>query len=131
VSHTAVEVVKAYFDAWNRRDLEALREVLDPEVEWERSADFPEGRTLRGRESLVDFARSMFELFAETPIELAECVEAAPGRIVVEGASRFRSGRSGVETESTWVRLYSVEGGAIVAVRPFPSRAEATLAAKS
>jgi ketosteroid isomerase-like protein len=68
VDDTAVDFVRAYFDAWNRRDLEALEVVLDPEVEWERSADFPEGRTLHGRESLVDFARSMFDVFAETPL---------------------------------------------------------------
>jgi ketosteroid isomerase-like protein len=129
VNHTATDIVRAYFDAWNRRDLEALEAVLDPEVEWERSADFPEGRTLHGRESLVDFARSMFDVFAETPVELAECVEPVPGRVVVEGTSGFRGGRSGAETTARWVRLYSVESGAIVAVRPFSDRGEAMNAA--
>jgi len=124
-----MDVVRAYFDAWNRRDLEALEAVLDPEVEWERSADFPEGRTLRGRESLVDFARSMFDVFAETPVELAGCAEPVPGRVVVEGTSRFRGGRSGAETTARWVRLYSVKAGAIVAVRPFSDRGEAINAA--
>jgi ketosteroid isomerase-like protein len=129
VNHAAVDVVRAYFDAWNRRDVEALERVLDPDVEWERSADFPEGRTLRGRESLVDFARSMFDVFTETPVEVAACVEPAPGRVVVEGTSRFLGGRSGAETSASWVRLYSVEAGAIVAVRPFPGRDEAMDAA--
>jgi ketosteroid isomerase-like protein len=129
VTHAAVDVVRAYFDAWNRRDLQALEGVLHPDVEWERSADFPEGRTLRGRESLVDFARSMFDVFAETPVEVAACAEPAPGRVVVEGTSRFLGGRSGAETSASWVRLYSVQAGAIIAVRPFSERDDAMEAA--
>jgi SnoaL-like protein len=64
-----VETVRAYFDAWNRRDLGRMAEVLHAGVEWRRSADFPEGRTLRGSESMLDFARSMWEVFVETPID--------------------------------------------------------------
>ena len=128
---TAVDVVRAYFDAWNRRDLEALEVVLDPEVEWERSADFPEGRTLHGRESLVDFARSMFDVFAETPVDLQECAEILPGEVLVVGDSRFRGDLSGAETEAHWVRIYSVRNGAVSRVKPYPSREEAVAAVRS
>jgi ketosteroid isomerase-like protein len=128
VDDTAVDVVRAYFDAWNRRDLEALEAVLDPEVEWERSADFPEGRTLRGRESLVDFARSMFDVFAQTPVDLQECAEILPGEVLVVGDSRFRGDLSGAETGAHWVRIYSVRDGAVSGVKPYPSREEAVAA---
>jgi ketosteroid isomerase-like protein len=131
VDDTAVDVVRAYFDAWNRRDLEALEVVLDPEVEWERSADFPEGRTLHGRESLVDFARSMFDVFAETPVDLQECAEILPGEVLVVGDSRFRGDLSGAETEAHWVRIYSVRDGAVSRVKPYPSREEALAAIRS
>jgi ketosteroid isomerase-like protein len=53
------KVVRAYFDAWNRHEAEALRATLEADVEWHRSADFPEGRILRGADALVDFAHSM------------------------------------------------------------------------
>jgi ketosteroid isomerase-like protein len=131
VDDTAVDVVRAYFDAWNRRDLEAFEVVLDPEVEWERSADFPEGRMLHGRESLVDFARSMFDVFAETPVDLQECAEILPGEVLVVGDSRFRGDLSGAETEAHWVRIYSVRDGAVSRVKPYPSREEAVAAVRS
>jgi ketosteroid isomerase-like protein len=125
VEPAALDVVRAYFDAWNRRDLDALAATLDPQIEWERSADFPEGRTLRGINAVIEFARSMFEVFSWTPIELERCVEAAPGLIVVVGSSRFRGGVSGVETGASWVRVYTVAGGRIVAIRPYGSLEEA------
>jgi ketosteroid isomerase-like protein len=122
---SAIEVVEAYFDAWNRRDLDGLSEVLDADVEWRRSADFPEGRMLRGRDALIDFAGSMFEVFANTPIRLDECTESVPGRVIVVGTTRFEGERSGVATSSSWVRLYLVEGDRIVGIRAFASREEA------
>jgi ketosteroid isomerase-like protein len=125
VSHAAVDVVRAYFDAWNGRDLDRMAEVLHADVEWRRSADFPEGRTLRGRESMVDFARSMFEVFVETPIDLSECAEILPGEVLVVGDSRFRGELSGAETEAHWVRIYSVRDGAVSRVKPYPSREDA------
>jgi ketosteroid isomerase-like protein len=129
VASGAVEVVRAYFDAWNRRDLDLMEKVLAPEVQWRRSADFPEGRTLTGRESLMDFARSMFEVFAETPIDVRECIEIVPEEVLVVGASRFLGDRSGVQTEAHWVRIYSVRDGTVSRVRPYPSREEALRAA--
>lgn len=77
---------------------------------------------LRGRDSLIDFARSMFEVFANTPIRLQECSESGPGRVIVIGTTRFEGERSGVATSSSWVRLYLVEGGRIIGIRAFASR---------
>jgi ketosteroid isomerase-like protein len=131
VENGAVETVRAYFDAWNARDLDRMADVLQADVEWRRSADFPEGRTLRGSESMVDFARSMFEVFVETPIDLIECAEILPGEVLVAGKSRFRGDLSGAEIEARWVRVYSVRDGAVSRVKPYPSREEAVDAVRS
>jgi ketosteroid isomerase-like protein len=129
VGDAPVEVVEAYFEAWNRRDLGALEATLHPECEWLRSADFPEGRTIRGREGVVDFARSMFDVFADTPIEIERCVEGERGCVVVRGASRFVGGRSGAESSASWARVYEVRNGRIASIRPYPSLDEALAAA--
>jgi ketosteroid isomerase-like protein len=127
----ATDAVRDYFEAWNRRDLESIGSTLHEEAEWVRSVEFPEGRTLRGREAIVDFARSMFDVFDETPIEIDECFECGRGAVVVAGTSRFRGDRSGAETSSAWVRVYSVREGEIVSVRQFASREAAVEAAAS
>jgi ketosteroid isomerase-like protein len=112
------QIVRRYFEAWNARDLGAMEQVLDADVRWERSADFPEGRSLHGRGAFVDFARSMFEVFTETPIELGQCIGGRAGRVVVTGTTRFRCGQSGVETSSDWVRIYEVRNRMIVRIWP-------------
>jgi ketosteroid isomerase-like protein len=125
------QVVRAYFDAWNRRDLDALAATLHRDVEWQRSAEFPEGRTLRGREGVVDFAASMFDVFEQTPIDLRECLDAGAGEVIAAGTSRFKGTRSGAETSSSWVRVYSVRDGVIIAVRQFETREQAEAAVGS
>ncbi len=115
------DVVREYFDAWNRRDLDALRSTLDPDAQWHRGSDFPEGRTLRGGDSIVDFARTMFDVFAQTPIEVERLVEAEGGRVVVAGTTTFRGQRSAAETSNYWVRVYTVGGDGISQVRVFES----------
>ncbi len=120
-------MVSAYFDAWNRRDLDGLSAVLDADVEWRRSADFPEGRMLRGRDALIDFARSMFEVFANTPIELEECSESVEGRVIVVGTTRFEGERSGVRRVELGTPLPG-RRGRITGIRAFASREEAVAA---
>jgi ketosteroid isomerase-like protein len=112
------EIVRRYFEAWNARDLLAMEKVLSPDVRWERSADFPEGRSLHGREAILDFARSMFEVFAQTPIELGRCIDGGGGQVVVTGTTRFKGGQSGAETSSDWVRVYEVRDRMIVRIWP-------------
>jgi hypothetical protein len=80
---------------------------------------------------MLDFARSMFEVFVETPIELQECAEIIPGEVLVAGKSRFRGDLSGAEIEARWVRVYSVRDGAVSRVNPYPSREEAVDAVRS
>jgi ketosteroid isomerase-like protein len=113
-----VEIVRRYFEAWNARDLSAMEQVLGADAKWERSADFPEGRSLRGRDAILDFARSMFDVFAMTPIEVKRCIDSGDGKVVVTGTSRFKGGRSGAETSSDWVRIYEVQKGRIIRIWP-------------
>lgn len=122
---SAVDVVRAYFDAWNRRDLDALVATLDPGIEWERSAEFPDGRILHGMNAVSEFVRSMFEVFSHIAVELERCTEAAPNSVVVVGSTRFRAELSGVETSATWVRVYTMHSGRIVRIRPYASLEEA------
>jgi ketosteroid isomerase-like protein len=114
------QIVRRYFNAWNARDLDAMEQLLDADVRWERSAEFPEGRSLNGRVAILDFARSMFEVFAESPIEVRRCIDCGRGQVVVTGATRFKGGQSGAQTSSDWVRVYEVRDGQIVRIWPDP-----------
>lgn len=127
----SADVVRAYFDAWHDRDAERLAAALAADVEWERSADFPDGRVLRGRERVVEFARSMWDVFSEVRADFEECAEVADGVVLVVGSSRFLGGASGAETTASWVRIYRVGPEGIFDIRPYPDRDAALAAARA
>jgi ketosteroid isomerase-like protein len=123
------EIVNAYIDAWNRRDLVDMASLLDGDVRWERSVEFPEGRVLSGSDEVIEFARSMFEVFDATPIQVHSCVEGTEGRVVVVGTTRFLGKRSEVETRARWTRVYTVRGGRITRIDPYNDSGAALRAA--
>jgi ketosteroid isomerase-like protein len=127
----AEDAIRAYFDAWDRGDVDAIMSALDPDAVWIRGAEFPEGRTLRGREAIAEFARSMLELFEEIHIEVDDCVAGTQGRVAVTGSSRFISRRGGAETTAEWARVFVLGDEGIEHVQPYPSREAAIEAASA
>ena len=53
MSRENVEVVKANFEAWNAGDMDALRELYDPEVIMRSVPDWPEPGPWVGRDAVI------------------------------------------------------------------------------
>ena len=56
-----VGLVQRGYEAWNRGDVEAVIEFLDPEIKWEGYTHIPESGTLTGR----DEVKAWLERFLE------------------------------------------------------------------
>src|SRR3954464_1837351 len=70
-----VETFKRAVDAYERRDLEAMMEECDPEIEWHSAATTALGgtaRAYRGRAGMRDLFRDHDEAFTEIHIEFSE-----------------------------------------------------------
>src|SRR5260370_34246850 len=52
MSQENVDVVRRAYEAWNRGDLGAAYEFLDPDVEVSAPANFPEAGTFHGRDEM-------------------------------------------------------------------------------
>ncbi len=124
-----VEIVRRVFDAFNRRDVAAFLELLDPDVEWVPILAVLEGRVYRGhadvRRWIEDLATD-WELFEVHPEELDDLGD----RVLVSGHWRARGRASGVELDNqpgTW--LYEIRGGKVVSMLTFTDRDEALEAA--
>jgi ketosteroid isomerase-like protein len=61
MSQENVEIVRQIMDAWNRRDIEGLIALVDPEVEYVNSPTAVEPGTRRGLDAVAAVARTQWE----------------------------------------------------------------------
>lgn len=93
------DLLRAGYDAWNRADLDAWLELLDPDIVIRTSGAFPDfAPEYRGLERARKFWRQMLEPWADFRIDVEQIEE--EGDIVAAGIRFVARGRdSGVDVE--------------------------------
>ncbi len=124
MSQENVEIVRAYVEAFNARDMEALLELCDPEVEvdWSRSRGL-EARIYRGREAVRGFWNTFFQTFDRVTVSPDEFIECGEHVVVPNRAHVW--GRDGVKVEARSVLVWTLRKGRVVEHRLYQERAEA------
>jgi ketosteroid isomerase-like protein len=96
MSQENVQVARQAIDAFNRRDLDALRALNDPGVELDFSASRGVDATVyRGIEAVLSFWMTYFEVFDEIVIRPDRFMDAGES-VVIPNQSRS-IGRDGIE----------------------------------
>jgi ketosteroid isomerase-like protein len=106
---SAVPDIRALYDAFNRRDVDAVLEHLDPDVQW---PNVMEGRTLHGRDAVREYWTKQFEVIDSTvtPLELDWDGE----RLVVRVHQRVRDAATEAElSDGEVVHVYELRDGKI------------------
>jgi len=131
MSQENVEAFKRAVEAYNRRDIDALLEEMDPEVEWHGGTETlfeGEARVYRGHAGLRQWVRDIDEALADTHLEFFEIGDLGD-RLVASGRFRARGKASGAETESPFGCLVDAKNGKAVRVLNFLDPKEALEAA--
>jgi len=129
VARDNVEIVRRTYPAFNRRDIPAFLDSLDPGVEWIPIMAALEERVYRGHDGVrqwLDDLSADWELFEVHTEEFKDLGE----RVLVLGHWRARGRASGVELENqpaTW--LTELRNGKIVRMQTYSDRREALEAA--
>ncbi len=115
MSQENVEVVRQSIDAFNRRDVKALRMFDDPdlEVDWSASRGVAAG-VYRGIDAVLQFYGESFDVFDEIILEPDRFIEAGES-VVVPNRSRSR-GRDGIELFTRSALVFTVRGRRIVRI---------------
>jgi uncharacterized protein len=126
VSQENIELVRSAFDAWNRGDVEAFADHMVEDVAWLEVSGRPEGGVSerRGRNRLRHSLESLFEAWESYRLEV-ERIAGVGNRVVAVVREVARGRASGLEVDSRWGYLITVDGGQIVRVEAYRDAAEA------
>jgi ketosteroid isomerase-like protein len=130
MSQENVETIRRGYEAFARGDVEAVLEVLDPDVDWHPAiAPILGVETVRGREAVRRFfTRDLFEGFDRFRAE-ALSFEDLGDFVLVMVRYTGRGETSGIEMDQKFATLYELRDGKTLTMRDYPTRAEALEAA--
>lgn len=125
MSHEDVAVVQALFEATARRDADAARPLLDPEVEWDMSAfPFPDlSGVYRGHDEVFAWWLRYFEAWDECGFEILDVRHVNEEMIVATRA--WGRSRGGIEIDRSFTNVMRVRNGKLMRTRAFQDQAQA------
>ena len=127
MSQENVEAFKSAIDAYNRRDVEAVLAVHDPEVEWHAALQDMlggEASVYRGHQGLRELVRDLDESFSELQIEITQIRDLGE-RLVAIGHLRGSGKESGAGVESPIGYVLDLAEGKVTRVRSYLDPQEA------
>jgi ketosteroid isomerase-like protein len=120
----AIALLRDAYTAFNRDDIAAAVERLDPNIEWQEPAEFPGGGMYYGRSAVAGYLSRSRADWAEGASEPVKFLVHAD-RVVVFVQARFRLKDSAAWTEVNLADVYTFRHGTPVAMRAFADRTEA------
>jgi ketosteroid isomerase-like protein len=110
--------VVASYRALNERDIEGALAPLDEHAVWRESAELPGGGELRGKEAIEAFLREFLDTWSEFRQEVEEA-RVAGSRVLLLLHMRAVGRTSGIETDTRYAHLWTMQGGRGVLVEAY------------
>ena len=123
MSHENVEIVQAVFEAWNAGDMDAVREMYDPDAIVRYPKGWPEPGPFVGREAVMRQFEQTRETWDADTLEPTTDFLHAADRVVVRFI--WRGVGHGPEVPPEGTGVFTVRKGRIFGVELFWDHAEA------
>jgi ketosteroid isomerase-like protein len=127
MSRENLELFERGVAAYNERDVEALLEILDPDVEWTPAVQQmfgAEATVYRGHQEIREMLRELGETLSEIHVEFSD-IRDLGDRVVAVGRLRTRGHASGVVTESPLGYVAEFKNGRATRVHTYLDPGEA------
>jgi ketosteroid isomerase-like protein len=120
MSQQNVEAVVRFTDAYNRRDVEAMLEDLDPAVEWRPVLPLllGEATVYRGHVGAREGFRNLYDVLDLSHVEYSEFRNLGE-RVLAIGRMRTRGKGSGAETDSRFASVTDFKDGRMIRIRTY------------
>ena len=132
MSEENVALLRRAVDAYNRRDVPALLEELDPEVQWHPALPGLLSRGVevyRGHDGIIRMFRDFSDVLDEIHFEYSD-VRDFGERVIAIGQLRTRGKASGAETVASYANVAEVRNGKGIRITGYLDPAEALEAVK-
>ena len=123
MSEENVEVVRAGFETWNARDMDAYRGLLDPDVVWRPPEGWPEPGPYVGREAVMRQLEQLRETWDNDSFELISDFVDVGDRVAVRFI--WRGAGHGPDANIEGTGVYTVRKSKIFGIEFFWDHAEA------
>ena len=116
---THSDLVRQAYEAFARRDAQALAEISDPEIEILSVTGVLAGRDkpYSGVQALADYLDDVQQIWDEIELLPQEVLELDAERVLVFGRVRARRQNSRVDTPNAW--LWKLRGGRVLSVHVY------------
>ena len=129
MSQENVEAARQLIQAFNRRDLAAMTESFDPEIEWTPGGPAAVERAVyRGRDEVLDGFAATWETWEVFHLEEHEARDLGDA-VVWLGRAQLRGGASHVELDQEFAVRLLMDGGKMVRINGFGAWEDALEAA--
>ena len=122
MSEQNVEIVRAAFEAWNAGDMDAFRELYDPDVSVRSIEGWPEPGPYVGRDAFMRWCKQLRETWDADALEPISFIDAGD-RVAVRQI--WRTAGYGPEANMEMTNVFMVRKGRIVYQEFFWDHAEA------
>jgi ketosteroid isomerase-like protein len=119
-----IEVVQQGYDAWNRGDIGAVLELVDPEFEWHEASEVAGGGSVYTRDQFESYLVSLGRLWATIRLEPQEMHEVGD-EVLVEVLERARGRTSGAEVTQHFTHVWSFKNRRAYRMRAYFDKGEA------
>jgi ketosteroid isomerase-like protein len=126
-----VELARAGFEAFNRGDIEAVLEMLDPDVEVHSVAEVGEEGTYHGHQGYLEWTGIWLDAWSEFTLEILDIEEIDDENVLVHSRQVGKGKGSGVEVEQFGIYLFTVRNGLATRLHLYATREDALAAARS
>jgi ketosteroid isomerase-like protein len=128
-----LDAIQRLYDAMNRRDTAALRELgkEHPNFAWESNSDEIDSPGRLEGEALAAYSTELFQIFDELDTEILRRIDCGPEHVIYEVRHRVRGAASGASVDRSEVHLWTARGDEIESLREYKTVDEALEAASA
>ena len=130
MSRANVRIAKRVIDAFNRRDLDAILECVNRDVEWLPAMPVTlGGEALRGREGIESYIREVSDTWEEYRVVGQDLRDLGVDQVLVLSRIEGRGAGSGGLVDAAMGQIFDFRDGKIARVRTYLDHGEALRAA--